>query len=224
MIAATVACALACAALMIAQVKHWRTARAVAKVIASLSFLIAGILAWRGFGSDGVVARFALLIVVGQAFGVVGDIALLGDSTAAFLAGLGAFLVGHVAYVIGIVAVVPHSPATPAWALVALPVVGGATALRWLWRHLDRVMTGPVIAYVVTIAAMVGAALLAATGNALSCTSRTLLVTAAVLFFVSDLAVARERFVVATVANHMWGAPTYFAAQLLFAWSIAAAT
>jgi uncharacterized membrane protein YhhN len=224
MIGATVACALACAVLMIAEVKHWRTARGVAKVIASLSFLIAGILAWHGSDGDGVAGRFALLIVVGQAFGVVGDVALLGDSTARFLAGLGAFLVGHVAYVIGILAVVKHSPSIHAWALVALPVIGGALALRWLWRHLDRVMTGPVIAYVVTIAAMVGAALIAATGDALSCTGRGLLVAAAVLFFVSDLAVARERFVIATVGNHMWGAPAYFCAQLLFAWSIATAT
>jgi uncharacterized membrane protein YhhN len=40
-------------------------------------------------------------------------------------------------------------------------------------------------------------------------------------FFASDLAVARERFVVHSVANKLWGLPAYYAGQLLLAWSIA---
>jgi len=39
----------------------------------------------------------------------------------------------------------------------------------------------------------------------------------AVLFAVSDLAVARERFVRAAFTNQLWGLPLYYAAQVVIA-------
>jgi len=42
------------------------------------------------------------------------------------------------------------------------------------------------------------------------------------LFVLSDLAVARDRFVAPGFINRAWGLPTYFAAQLLLAASVAA--
>ena len=47
----------------------------------------------------------------------------------------------------------------------------------------------------------------------------SLLAAGAVLFLISDLAVARHRFVAPGPVNKVWGQPTYFAAQLLIAWS-----
>jgi len=46
------------------------------------------------------------------------------------------------------------------------------------------------------------------------------LLAGAALFFVSDLAVARDRFVAPGFANRLWGLPAYYAGQLLIAWSI----
>ena len=43
----------------------------------------------------------------------------------------------------------------------------------------------------------------------------------AALYFASDIAVARDRFVGASFANKAWGLPAYYAAQLLIAWSTA---
>jgi uncharacterized membrane protein YhhN len=40
------------------------------------------------------------------------------------------------------------------------------------------------------------------------------------LFFISDLAVARDRFVAPSFANRSWGLPSYYAGQLLLAWAI----
>ena len=40
---------------------------------------------------------------------------------------------------------------------------------------------------------------------------------AAVAFFLSDLAVARERFVSSDFVNKLWGLPLYYGAQLVFA-------
>jgi hypothetical protein len=42
----------------------------------------------------------------------------------------------------------------------------------------------------------------------------------AVAFYVSDLAVARQRFVRQQVLNRLWGLPLYYGAQLLLASSI----
>jgi uncharacterized membrane protein YhhN len=47
-----------------------------------------------------------------------------------------------------------------------------------------------------------------------------LLATGCLAFCVSDLAVARERFIVDSFWNKAWGLPMYFAAQCLIASSV----
>ena len=74
-------------------------------------------------GSPEPVVRVALVLAV--LFGLLGDIALLGDSETRFMAGLGAFAVGHAAYVVAALGVGwswPH-------ALIAVPFM--AVLLGW---------------------------------------------------------------------------------------------
>jgi uncharacterized membrane protein YhhN len=138
-LAATIVCAVACLALVIAERSHHR-ARFVAKPIASLAFIAVGLHA-------------PPLILAGLVLGAIGDVCLLFER--GFLPGLVAFLGGHVAYAI---AFPPHD----VW--VVAPAIGGLAALAWLWPHLG-VMRVPVIGYVGAIVAMVGGAL--ATDNLL---------------------------------------------------------
>jgi len=49
-----------------------------------------------------------------------------------------------------------------------------------------------------------------------------LLAAGGVLFFASDLAVARERFVARAFSNRVWGLPCYYAAQLLLTFALIA--
>lgn len=135
---ATIVCALACLVLVWAERSHHR-ARFVAKPIASLAFIAAGIGA-------------PPLVMAGLVLGAVGDVALLFE--AGFLAGLAAFLLGHLAYAAA------FPPIVPLW--IVPPGIGGVLALAWLWPHLGA-MKLPVIAYVAAIVAMVAGAL--ATGN-----------------------------------------------------------
>jgi uncharacterized membrane protein YhhN len=74
-------------------------------------------------------------------------------------------------------------------------------------------MKAPVIAYMVVISAMVALSIgtVALLGNAL-------IVVGAVAFYLSDISVARERFVASTWTNRAWGLPLYFGAQLVLAW------
>lgn len=205
MIAATLLCAFACSILVLAEYKKWRLVRIAAKTIASLAFINVGVLA--GAGTD-----FARWVWIGLVLGAVGDVALLGKGDRPFLVGLGAFLLGHLAYVVAAGTVVaPSAWLDAAGALAVVPTIVGAAALAWLWPRLGP-MKLPVIAYVVTIILMVIGAV---------ATRHDPFMLGAVLFFASDLAVARDKFVAAGFVNRAWGLPCYYAGQLLIAWSLA---
>jgi uncharacterized membrane protein YhhN len=122
-----------------------------------------------------------------------------------FLAGLASFLTGHIVY-IGAFAVRGISLPALLGAAVVM-VVFGWFVLRWLKPGLDSRMRIPVLLYVIAISAMM--AMAAATWSAHG-------------GLVLLLAVARNRFIVPGFINRAWGLPTYFAAQLLLAASVAA--
>ena len=72
--------------------------RLVAKPLASVCFVGVGLVAG---AADTVYGRWVLVALVLSA---IGDVALLGRSSATFLVGLGSFLLGHVAYCVAFVA------------------------------------------------------------------------------------------------------------------------
>jgi uncharacterized membrane protein YhhN len=210
--AATAVCAIACGVLVIAEWRGPAAPRALAKLVASAAFLVvaASVDAGRPFGS---------WILAGLALGAVGDACLLGRGRRMFLGGLIAFLLGHLAYVAGLAQLVPAGGwLGAAGAYAALPICAGGAVLAWLWPRLPPLRV-PVIVYVAAIAAMVVGAIAAFRAGALPAPQRIWLLAGAALFFVSDLAVARDRFVARGFANKLWGLPAYYAGQLLIAWS-----
>lgn len=225
MIALTIGCAVACAVLLVAELRGPPWLRLVAKLVASAAFVGVGICALgHGPGHDDPAAvQLAHAIVTGLVLGAVGDACLAFRGKRWFLAGLVAFLLGHLAYVAGIAMVEPaeHWIGDAGW-LAAAPIAVGVAALIVMWPRLGA-MRLPVIAYIATITAMVIAAIAAARGAPLPAANRARLVVGASAFFVSDLAVARERFLTSGVANKLWGLPAYYAGQLLLAWTIAGA-
>jgi len=194
-----IASAFGCAVLVLAEWKHLARVRVIAKVFASLAFLALGISARR-------TDAYALWIVAGLALGVVGDIALLSER--GFLAGLGAFLLGHVAYIVAIATRLPAAQWFTPEALAPLAVA--SIALVMLWPRLGSLRV-PVIAYVVAIVVMVAGALALRTEP---------FAAGAVLFFASDLSVARDKFVGASFTNKLWGLPAYYFGQILIAYSL----
>ncbi len=102
----------------------------------------------------------------------------------------------------------------PLATLVALVVVGAVAVpvLRWLWPSVKGPMRGPVAAYVVVITGMVALA----AGTARRGGAGWLLV-GAVMFYISDLFVARQQFVKRELRNRALGLPLYYAAQLVLA-------
>ena len=213
-------CAVAVGFLLVGEYCKHKLLRAIAKTIASLAFVLgAGMSrAFQDPSCDPVGwDDYSHTILIGLVLGMVGDIALLGKSSRAFLVGLVAFLLGHIAYVVAFAQLAPPDTWLHPYAIA--PVAVGGTALYLLWPRLGE-MRVPVIVYVITIVTMMAAAIAVARVTALPDQVRALVVIGAGLFFASDLAVARDKFVGASFTNRAWGLPTYYAGQLLIAWSI----
>lgn len=203
-------CVLAVGALLVAEKLGAGRAKVFSKSSASVCFVAVAL-----YFSRGPSSLSDRLILCGLVLGAVGDVLLLDRSSAAFLGGLSAFLVGHGAYVVAFCLLVPPSSWTPA-SLVAVGVFGAAV-LVWLLPRLGTMQT-PVIVYTIVLCVMVVAAV-ALPGRV----DRGLrIASGAILFAASDLAVARERFVVDTFTNKAWGLPAYYAGQLCLAWSLSA--
>jgi len=203
-------CAIACGVLLVAEYQNLARVRTIAKCVASAAFVARGLPAL-GAGP------FETLVVVGLVFGALGDVALLRRGNGWFLAGLVLFLIGHLLYVVGLAQL--ESPLY--WFFLSgrfgtFALVGGVLALSWLWPHLGP-FKWPVVIYVLAIVAMVMGAFAAYNTGALPRPQRSYLAVGAALFFASDLAVARERFVARDIRNRLWGLPAYYAAQLLIA-------
>lgn len=176
----------------------------VAKPAASLGFLIAG--------ASGLDSRFGVVVFVGLSLSFVGDVALIPHGRTSFLVGLGSFLLGHVAYATAFLARGVSATATAASAMV---LAGPALLVwRWLRPHLPAGMRLPVAAYMAAITAMVAFAV-----GTVQVLGSLPLVAGALAFFLSDLAVARDRFVARSFVNRAWGLPLYYTGQWLLAWS-----
>lgn len=175
-----------------------RTARALGKLGASAVFVALAV----ALGPEG---RLGWAVLAALLLSAAGDALLLSAERAPFLAGLGVFLAAHVAYAIGFATVSRPSAAT-----AALVAVATAAALVWLWPHAGA-MRGPVVAYCAAIAVMVWLAL---------GVDRPELRAGAFLFWLSDLTVARDRFVRPGFVNRAVGLPLYYAAQLLLATAV----
>jgi uncharacterized membrane protein YhhN len=181
--------------------------RLVAKPLASVCFIGVALVAG---AADTAYGRWVLIALVLSA---IGDVALLGRSSATFLVGLASFLLGHVAYCIAFVERGADLRAILVAALVM--VVPGLAVVRWLWPHVPDEMRAPVAAYAVVISAMVACAV----GTVVR-EGDVRILAAAIGFYCSDLSVARDRFVAPGPVNRVWGLPLYYAAQFLFAWTV----
>ena len=158
----------------------------------------------------------ALESVHGQALMVallcswVGDLLLLPGKSRWFLYGLVSFLLAHIAFAL---CFIQRGIDT---GQLLLPGAGvGLLVLvisYWLLPHVEKEMKLPVIGYMAVIVVMVILAF--ATHHHLP---NAAIPVAACLFLVSDLFVARDRFVKKEAWNRIIGTPLYFGAQMIFA-------
>lgn len=195
------------AALLAALRAGSKPAEWIAKPIASTVFVVAAVV-WGAL--DTSYGRWVLAALVCS---WCGDVLLIPRSQRSFLAGLGAFLMGHVAYVGAFVTRgVSHAASLVAFALLLVPAV---LVGRWLLPHVPRAMKVPVLAYMGVITTMVACA-----AGAVTVLGDRWLLVGAVAFYLSDLSVARDRFVAPGFDNKRWGIPLYYGAQLVLAGTV----
>ena len=181
----------------------------LAKPLASFCFVA---IAFTG----ATASAYAVLIIAGLIFCMLGDILLIPKKPQTFLAGMGAFAVGHIVY---IAAFINKSSSLSYYSLIAAALMAVLVifVLRWMWDYLGS-FKWPVTAYCAVIGVMVAAAFSVASGT--QAVPYWPLALGALGFAVSDIFVARDQFVRPDFFNRAWGLPLYYGAQLLIASSV----
>ncbi|MBU2551359.1 MAG: lysoplasmalogenase [Proteobacteria bacterium] len=157
------------------------------------------------------------LILLGLIFCLGGDVLLAIPSERTFMLGLFSFLMGHVFYVLAFLYLSSLSDWFSGGPIVIFAF--SAAAFLWLRPHLGR-MAIPVLAYVVVISLMVTGAYAVFRNPELSRRGALIVYLGALLFYFSDLFVARDRFIQPGYINRRLGLPMYYAGQFLLAFSL----
>lgn len=157
-------------------------------------------------------------VLAGLVCGLIGDVCLALKENKAFRAGLVAFLLGHILYVVAFVGLTR----SPDWLTFVHPLIAAVslTVFWWLRPHLGA-MVIPVGVYIIVISLMMAAAWVAFQNPEVNRQGAWALLVGAFCFYVSDVFVARERFVKSQFVNRLLGLPLYYAGQFLIAFSVA---
>lgn len=159
-------------------------------------------------------SSYGRILLLGMGFCWLGDLLLVSrQSRKIFLLGLVSFLMGHVAYAVAFA--VRGADAGMVVIALALMAVFVWRTIAWLNPHLVQGMRVPVWLYFAAISIM----MVAAAGTH-AADNNLFILSGAIFFVLSDLAVARNRFVVPGFINRVIGLPLYFTAQLLLAASV----
>lgn len=207
MIPALVVCASAVLVLLAAEWVGSAPVKAIAKMVAATSFIAMAL------ASGALASTYGSILLVGLGLCWIGDALLLSSGQSrVFLAGIGAFLLGHVAYSAAFWGLGLDPPGLLVGGLVGAGLA--LTGLRWLRSKVPDDFRIAVTSYVIVISIMVATAVAAVVAGA-----SWWLALGALGFAVSDLFVARERFVKAGFLNAAIGLPLYFGSQLVLAWT-----
>ncbi len=156
-------------------------------------------------------------LLVALVFGLLGDVALLGDSLGRFRAGVAAFLVGHLAYLACFATLgLPR----PGWSWAVLVVLlASLVATRDVLPATHRLdgpaLSVPVAVYTAAIAAMLVAAWF---------TGEWLVALGATVFVASDATLSVDRFVRPIPRADLFVMVTYHVGQALIVAGVLAAT
>jgi uncharacterized membrane protein YhhN len=195
---------IAVAALLVAEFRGTRVAVWVAKPVASSGFVAAGL------ASGALRSTYGRSVLLALALCWLGDVLLIPPARAAFLAGLACFLLGHLAFAFAF-AQRGLALGLGALALLAAFCVG-LLFLRHAEPHVPAALRSAVRAYAAALSLMLACAA-ATVGKA----GVPAIFLGALMFFVSDLAVARDRFIAPGPWNRLWGLPLYYGGQLVLA-------
>ena len=156
-------------------------------------------------------------LLVGLIFCLIGDVCLALPQKKAFTVGLAAFLVGHIFYIFSFSSLIQIDQ----WISGLFFYLFGISALIFLWLrpHLKSMLI-PVLLYVLVITVMASGAWAVFLKSPFHVFGRTLLLAGSLCFYVSDIFVARDKFIKEEYRNRLLGLPLYYVGQFFLAFSI----
>jgi uncharacterized membrane protein YhhN len=182
-----------------------------AKTILSMLFILAVLV------QPHPIPSYFYLLLAGLIVCMGGDVFLALPQGKMFLFGLISFLVGHLFYILAFFSVAEASTWT--WIGLLTVCVVSIWIYSWLRPHLGS-MNIPVMLYVIIISIMVSGAWTVLGDLDLTRTGRIMVFIGALVFYFSDVFVARDRFIGQQFLNRLLGLPLYYAGQFLLAFSV----
>ena len=160
-------------------------------VLKPISTLLVIAVALLSFLTPGVQPAFTLGIALGLLLSLGGDVALIFESSKAFLIGLVLFLLAHVVY--SIIFTLPNGFFPQDLVTGGVLLILGVGAYLYLRPGLGA-LKGPVILYILVVCFMANRAMSTFFGDTFTLTQAWLMSLGATLFWVSDLMLAVNRF------------------------------
>ncbi len=202
-------CAVACALTLFFYYKQNSVWSGVFKTLAGLCFFIPAFLTVL----NGQRETFSILLTLGLGWSLAGDVLLAKTNNKSFfLFGLLAFLLAHLLYAWAFIDVgIKYYELTNTSVVVIAAMIG---CYLWLSKHLKGLMKTAVLAYLAAIGLMLITAMITRHP------AQQLIATGAILFALSDLFVARQRFVSPSFINRLIGLPMYYAAQFMLIFAL----
>jgi uncharacterized membrane protein YhhN len=156
-------------------------------------------------------------LFIGLIFCLIGDVCLALPQEKAFMGGLVVFLIGHIFYIFSFSSLSQIHQ----WISAGLFIIFGLSALIFLWLrpHLKSMLI-PVLLYIVVITVMLSGAWAVFLKSPFHVFGRTLLLAGSLCFYVSDIFVARDKFIKEEYRNRLFGLPLYYTGQFLLAFSV----
>ncbi len=191
--------------------KQKRSSLLITKTLLSSMFILAVLV------QPHPISGYYHFLLVGLILCLGGDVFLALPQKKMFLFGLISFLFGHVFFVFAFFYVAKTSQWTWVGSLIALIISG--SVYFWLKPHLESMKT-PVLIYVIVITIMLCGAWSVLGDSNLTKQGRIMVFAGALSFYLSDVFVARDRFLKNEFINRLIGLPMYYAGQFLLAFSI----
>ncbi|MFA6224073.1 MAG: lysoplasmalogenase [Desulfomonilaceae bacterium] len=161
--------------------------------------------------------RYCRLVITGLILGLVGDICLALPGNMPFRFGLVAFLGGHVFYILAFAQQTQRTDWFHSVNFLILAFSG--YVLWWLYPHLGSMLI-PVVCYILIISVMVSGAWAVFRNPYTNRIFAWSILSGALLFYVSDIFVARNRFIDPDFLNRLVGLPLYYIGQFILAFSV----
>lgn len=208
MLLCSVVTAICVLVLLLSEAKEIALGKWIAKPLASTSFIAASLL------SGAPTSWYGRLVVLALVLSWWGDVLLIPKSQKIFLLGILSFLSAHIAYAAAFIAL----GVSPSNVVVAALLLGGVGVVigRYFISHAPEKLKKAVVAYIAVLSTMVALAI-----GTFGVVHNSLILIAAIGFYFSDISVAINRFVKPSLVHRAWGAPLYFASQLVFAYTVA---